>query len=443
MFKDRKVFLIGIGGVSMQGIAKTLIDSGNQVSGSDLKGSQLINDLRKEGVEVSIGHDQKNITSELDLVIISNAIPESNPELEKARELDLRVISNSQAIQEILSDKKIIAISGTHGKSTISAMTSYILEKHNQEPSYYLGALSNQLKEYARYNGQGEVGVVEACEYKRAFLSYKPDLILISNIEAEHLDYFKDLEEIKKAFLKLISNLKEGGGLVVCQESKAAIEVAEKSDRNYISYGCSPKADYQVDPNLELKVFGEHNQLNALGASLAASLLVGDLSQDLAASYLEKFQGIKRRSEYLGRKGPVMVYDDYAHHPTEIKTTLKGFKDQFKNKKIFLVFQPHQLERLNSLFDDFVSSLVIADKIVVVKTFQPAGRNISKNEDFRKSLDLSMKLKESGAESYYAKDYDQANQIVKDKAISGDLVITMGAGPVYEVARNYLKIDNQ
>jgi UDP-N-acetylmuramate--alanine ligase len=438
IIKNKKIHFIGIGGISMQGIAKTLHEAGNKVTGSDLKRNDEIEQLDKMGVKISIGHKASNVSKDINYVVISNAIPKENPELKKAKKLNIPVLTNAEMIQKILADKKLIAISGTHGKSTISAMASYILEKNNFRPTFYLGARSNQLSGgSAYYSNEGEWAVVEACEYKEAFLSYCPDIILISNIEAEHLDYFKDLESVKKAYLKFIGKLKIGGKLIVCKESPNAIEVAEKSGRDFLTYGFRD-ADYIVDQTLDLKVFGQHNYLNGLGAVLAVTIANKNLNFEEAQFALEKFQGIKRRSQYLGRKGSVLVYDDYGHHPTEVKTTLRAFKDEFNNKQIFLVFQPHQLDRLNSFYDDFVSSLVIADKIVILKTYQPPGRDKKHDRD---SKDLVFSLKESGCKAFYAKNFYQAAQLIKNKSGVGDVVITMGAGPVYEAAKIYLKND--
>ncbi len=430
-----KVHLIGVGGISMQGIARTLIDNGNYVSGSDIKESDYVEKLNKLGANISIGHDAKNVDKDLDWVVISNAIPDDNPEIKRAKENNIPVLTNTEMIQKIIDSKKIIGVAGTHGKSTVSAMISFILEKNDFKPTFYLGAFSNQLQGSAKYRAKGKVAVVEACEYKDAFLNYRPDLIVITNIEEEHMDYYSSLDQIKKSYLSFISNLRDDGKLIVCGESDTALAVAKESNKEYLTYGFNSNFDYQVDPNLDLKVFGRHNNLNGLAAAVGATN-AADLSIEQAQYTLEKFQGIKRRSEYLGRKKSVLIYDDYAHHPTEVKATLKAFKDQFKNKNIFLVFQPHQLDRLNSFYDDFVSSLVIADKIIVLKTFQPPGRD-SKQE--KKSVDLYLDLNQAGVEAYYARDYDQAAEISKDKAVTGDIILTMGAGPVFEVAEKYLK----
>lgn len=433
--KEEKVHLIGIGGISMQGIAKTLIDNGNKVSGSDLKNSDYIETLKKLGAKISIGHHGDNLDADIDRVVISNAIPDSNPELKKAKEIEIPVLTNTEMIQQIVEAKKIIAVAGTHGKSTVSAMTSFVLEKNNLQPTFYLGASSNQLQGSAKYRDEGNLAVVEACEYKDAFQSYHPDLIVITNVEEEHMDFYHDLNQIKKSYLKFISNLRKAGQLIVCGEDKVALEIAEKSKVKYLTYGFSKEFDYQVDPKLDLKVFGRHNQLNALAASIA-SVASSNLTRDKANYALEKFQGIKRRSEYLGRRKSVLVYDDYAHHPTEIKATLRAFRDQFKNKKIFLVFQPHQLDRLNSFYEEFISNLVIADKIVVVKTFQPSGRD---DNEGKNSVDLCVDLNQAGAQAHYVQSYDQAVKLIESEAVSGDIILTMGAGPVFEVAKKYLR----
>jgi UDP-N-acetylmuramate--alanine ligase len=431
---DKKIYFIGIGGISMQGIAKLLKSRGANVVGSDLKKSDNTDELTSCGIEVNIGHDAKNIDQSYDYVVKSNAIPDDNPELKKAKKINLPVLSNTQMIDKISAENYMIAVAGAHGKSTTSAMITYLLTKMGKDPIAFLGAKSNQIGGSYR-DGEGGYVVVEACEYKKAFLDLKPDLAIITNIEEEHLDYYKNLDEIKAVFSKFINNLKSGGKLIVCGDNEIAMDVVKSSGKDFLSYGSNQSNDYQVDRSMNLKVFGKHNYLNAT-AAIAVCDIIGLPMRD-AGYQLEKFQGIKRRSEYIGRKESVLIYDDYAHHPTEIKATLKSFRDRFKNKKIFLVFQPHQMNRLNSFFDQFVSSLVIADKIIITKTFDPAGRQQEKGKD---SIDLHTSLKEAGADSYYAKNFDQATRIVNKFSEPGDILITMGAGPVYKVSQKYLKL---
>lgn len=274
---------------------------------------------------------------------------------------------------------------------------------------------------------------MEACEYKQAFLDYRPEMIVITNIEEEHLDCYKNLAQIKQIFLKFIGNLAPNGKLIVCSQSESAVAVAKRSKRKFYTYGEKKSDDFMVKKDLDLKVFGAHNLFNATAAIAVGSLL--GLKPEKSAAILEKFQGIKRRSEYLGRKDSVMVYDDYAHHPTEIRATVRAFKDNFRNKRIILVFQPHQRSRLNALFDRFVSSLVIADRVIILPAFEPPGRERSTGRD---SIDLSISLKEAGVRADFCESFSQAAQLLDQINEPGDIVLTMGAGPVNRVAKRYL-----
>ncbi len=424
MIKGKKIYLIGIGGISMSGVALILKEQGSKIFGSDIKESLTTKRLEKQGIEVAIGHQREHIKKDLDLVVKTDAIPDSNPELKEAQKLGIPVWSRTKTIQEIVKDRKLIAVAGTHGKSTVSAMIAYILTKANKDPIAFLGAESEQIKGTSR-NGQGEWAVAEACEYRGAFWEFKPQIAVITNIDSEHLDFYHSLAGVKKGFLKFIDRLKKDGLLLIYSGSQAAIEVARKSGREFQTYGD------QLPKDLKLKLFGRYNLVNAV-AALAIAERVG-VDRQKATNILESFQGIRRRSEYLGERDNIILYDDYAHHPTEIRVTLAAFKERFPDKRLIVVYQPHLGQRLSSLFNQFVDSLKIADQIVVVKVYQPPGRAEKAKKD---SQDLAERL---GSIASYADNYQKALVQVKEQVKRGDLLITMGAGPIDRVAKAYLK----
>jgi len=425
MIKNMNVYLIGIGGISMSGIAQFLKQVGNQVSGSDIKVSAQTKKLADLGIKVFKGHQASNITQDIDLVVKTDAIPDDNPELIKAKQFNIQIKRRMTIIQEIVGDRKLIAIAGTHGKSTVTGMVAKILIACKQDPTILLGANWSEINNVARV-GKGDWAVVEACEYKGAFWDLEPDVIVITNIEAEHLDFYKNLSEVEKGFAKFINKLKPQGKLIICSDNKTAVKVAKQTKKDF--YG------YNIGQALKLKVFGRHNQLNAQ-AALAVAKVIG-LDQAKAEQALANFQGLERRSEFLAEQAGILVYDDYAHHPTEVKATIKAFTDKFKNKRLLVVFQPHQSQRLNSMFDKFKESLQGISQLIIVKVYQPAGRD----QEFGKTAeDLVTELNNDGQNALYAQDYDQAVDIIKKQAKKGDVLLTMGAGPVDQVAKSFLK----
>lgn len=419
MIKAKKIYLIGIGGISMSGVARILKGRGFQVSGSDIKESEETKKLKEEGIDVSIGHQKGNITREIEIIVKTEAIPDSNSELIEAQKLGIPVWSRTKMIQELSDKKRLIAVAGTHGKSTISAMIAFILTEAGKDPLAFLGAESEQLGGTVR-DGEGDWAVTEACEYRGQFWELEPELAVISNIEAEHLDFFQDLQGVKEGFKRFLKNLK--GRLFVYSGDRVAVSVVKEWGGDFQTYD-------DQEEKLDLKLFGQHNQINGQ-AAIAIAQEVG-ISSSQAAKLLSQFQGIKRRSEYLGQKEGIKVYDDYAHHPTEITTTLKAFREEFPDQKLLVVFQPHQGQRLTALFDQFNKSLRLVDRLIIVKVYEPPGRDRKAGKD---SKDLAQALK-----AKYAKDYNQALREVQSRVKRGEILLTMGAGPVNRVAEKYLR----
>ena len=382
-----KIHFIGIGGIGISALAQYYLAKGDRVSGSELKESEITQLLRKKGATIFIGHKDKNLSKNVDLVIYSSAIPKDNPELKRAKEYKLNLKTYPQALGELTKKYFTIAISGTHGKSTTTAMTSLILSKAGLDPTVIVGT---KLKEFGNSNfrmgaqspsDHPPILVIEACEYKKAFLNYFPKIIVITNIEREHLDYYKNLKNILSAFKEFISHLPENGYLVANKDDKNVtrlIRSLKKITKKY--YSLRQKEDVNKLKSL-LKIPGTFNVQNALAALSVARIL--KIPDKISFKVLSGYKGAWRRFEIFPlslNNTPFTLISDYAHHPTEIKATLQAAREKFRKRRIILVFQPHQYQRTKLLFKDFVN--VFKDciekdwvqKIIITNVYEVAGR---------------------------------------------------------------------
>lgn len=437
-----KYYLIGIGGISMSAIALYLSKRGFEVTGSDLIDSPQTRVLKKQGLEIDIRQTGKNITEDISLVIYSSAITHGSKgylEIDKARKLGIRTVKRSDFLGELFNDKTLITVSGTHGKSTISAMAAKILIDSGYNPTVFLGANFSGFSGKNFFLGKDKIVVIEACEYDSSFLSFEPQIAVISNIEAEHLDYFKGgIKEIIETFARYIQKIKRNGFLIYWDKDKQikkAIKLAKRKDITYIKYAQDINCD--IVSKIELKIPGTFNIDNALAAySLTLALKVP--LQKIVSS-LNNFSGLEHRLELKYRDKKVLVFDDYAHHPTEIKFTLKAIRERYPKRRVVVVFQPHQYSRTKLLFNSFTKAFKDSDLLIVAKVFEVSGRDEKKEVG---SAELVKGVKRpkaihiptfSGIVDYLCKDCK-----------NNDIVITMGAGRVYEVADEFIKkIKNQ
>ncbi len=394
----KNVYCIGIGGIGLSALARLLRRDGKAVSGSDAAASPVTEGLERDGIGVFLGHDAAHVPEGTDVVIYSTAVPDDNPELRRARELGIPALTYPQALGEVSGRYKTVAVAGTHGKTTTTAMLARIFQAAGLEPTVILGSL---LKE-ERSNfiaGSGEWFIVEACEYRRAFLNLHPFILVITNVEAEHLDYYRDLEDIRSAFDELRA-LVPPEGRVIREE------------------------DYRNEDVPPLKVIGAHNRRNAQ-AALAAARAAG-IAPDVARRALADFTGTWRRQEYRGKtKGGAGVYDDYAHHSTEIRATLAAFRGAFPGKRIIAIFQPHLYSRTKLLLDDFAESFADADDVFVAPIY--AARE--KPDPSVTSAMLAEKIPGGS----YAEDMSALGRELEEKG-PDTLVITLGAGDIYKLA---------
>ncbi|MFH1890283.1 MAG: UDP-N-acetylmuramate--L-alanine ligase [Candidatus Kuenenbacteria bacterium] len=460
-----KIHFIGIGGIMMSALGLYFLSQGKIVSGSDRDTTEITDKLISQAVKVHFGHNAQNIPDNADLVIYTAAVSDDNPELAQAKKLKIPLRTVYQLLGEFSISKYTISISGMHGKSTITSMLGLIAEKANLDPTVFVGANIKEWQSNFRA-GSSKYLITEACEYKDNFLSLVPDILVINNIEEEHLDYFKNIDNIKKSFLKLIYNIKDNGILVINADDKLVVELSKNFKGQVITYGLKNKADFRAnnlktnshgeteftlnyfprDPStsltrsslaslgMTLGVPGIFNVYNALAAIAASSALGIKLNN--TKKVLENFTGIWRRFEFVGEKNGIQIYDDYAHHPTEIKATLTAAKEKFKNKNFWVVFQPHLYSRTKDFLNEFADSLNLAPHLIITDIY--AARE--KNECNISSKDLAelinKKYKRKNPATYIA-GLDEVGIFLKKNLRNDDILLTMGAGDVFKAGNLY------
>lgn len=441
------IHFVGIGGISMSGLAEILKRNKYVVSGSDLRQSSLTDKLKKLGIKVFYGHAEENVQG-ADLIVYTAAVKDTNPEIRAAKKLHIPVIERAVLLGEIMRKYQYpIAVSGTHGKTTTTSMVSLILMQANLDPTILVGGELEAIDGNVRAGGS-RYFVTEACEYVESFLKFYPYIGIILNIDADHLDYFRDLDHITDAFRKFAQLIPADGHIIVCGEDKRALQAVKDIDRDVITYGihsetCVWKAENIVFNNLgypkfdiiykenhlcsvSLKVPGIHNVYNALAAA-ACSHALGIQGKDIAQG-LASFRGTHRRFEIKGTINDFTIVDDYAHHPTEIKATLAAAL-KFPHHKLWCIFQPHTYTRTLALLEEFSQAFSNTDTVIITDIY--AAREV--DDGSIHSRDLVKKINEKGDKAIYISQFDDIASYILEQAAPGDLVITMGAGNVYEV----------
>ena len=444
--KYKKVHMVGIGGVSMSGIAEILVNFGFQVTGSNNVETETTKKLEKAGIKVFIGHNEKNIVDQ-DVVVYSAAIKQDNPELVTAKSKNIPIIERADFLGELTRCyKDTITISGTHGKSTTTSMVSLCFLEALKDPSIQVGADIKQLDGNYKV-GNSEYFIIEACEYVESFLKFSPKSEIILNIDNDHLDYFKNFENIKKAFVKYVKLLPDDGLLVVNGDDKNALDLIEYTNATSITYGISNKntdfdnngfpefdvyAKGEFYGRIKLSIPGMHNVLNAL-ACIALCDYYG-INLNSIQKALLSFTGANRRFEFKGTVNGANIYDDYGHHPTEIVATAKALMNKKYNKS-WVVFQPHTYSRTKNLMDDFAKALLNFDNIIILDIY--AARE--KNTYGVTSKDLADKISSLGKDALYIPDFNDCVKYLKENIHENDIVITQGAGTVTEIGPMLLK----
>ncbi len=441
---NKKIHFIGIGGISMSGIARILLERGFLISGSDLKDNHFLQKLREKGADIFIGHAPENI-SEVDLVVISSAIPDENVELKYARQQGIEIWQRAQMISYLMNDKKAIAVSGTHGKTTTTSMISFILKKGGFDPLVLLGG-EMEILDGNSCDGQGEFMVTEADESDGSLLFYDPHLAVVTNIELDHHDYYESKKHLLSVFEKFLYKIPPHGKAVVFAEDGNLQKIVSENDFNTLSYGINEgdvrAANIRLLPfgsyynvvykgkqlgEINLQVPGEHNILNSLAAITVAMFL--GLNFTRIKALIEQYSGVKRRFEKKYLIDDVLIVDDYAHHPTEIEATLKTAVNT-GYERIVAVFQPHRFSRTKHLMNEISSSFKQADQVILTDIYS-AGEKES--EDVKVEDLANMIEKNSKVDVKLIKDFVAIIEYLNENKKSKDLILTMGAGNVNEI----------
>ena len=445
--KYKKVHMIGIGGISMSGIAEILVNWGFSVSGSDRTDSDILDTLKKSGVEIHIGHSASNIEG-ADCVVYTAAINKDNPELVHAKELGIPVIERSDFLGELTRCyQNTIAISGTHGKTTTTSLVSLCFMEAQKDPSIQVGAIIKELDGNYRV-GNSENFIIEACEYVESFLKFSPKSEIILNIDNDHLDYYKNIENVKKAFIKYVKLLPEDGHLIINADDSNCLDLPVYSKAKAIKYGIEnddvdfyakniifneegfPEFDVykfgEFYEHFELSIPGRHNVLNALGCISLCDTY--DIDKSCMKTALKKFTGANRRFEFKGIVNGAKVYDDYGHHPTEVAATAKALTNKKFNKS-WVVFQPHTYSRTFNLLDDFAHALLSFDNIIVTDIYAARETN-TYNISSKDLADAIIKL---GKNAKYISSLEDCASFLKDNVKENDIVLTLGAGTVTNI----------
>lgn len=449
--KPVRVHFCGIGGVSMSALAELLQSEGFRVSGSDMNESQMTRQLEENGITIRIGQRAENITDDIDLVVYTAAIADDNPELSEARRRGLPVISRAQLLGQLMKNYRCpLAIAGTHGKTTTTSMISEMLMAAGTDPTIHVGGILPSIGGNLRIGGR-DYFVSEACEYTDSFLQFFPRISVVLNIEEDHLDYFADIHAIRRSFRKFMELLPEDGLLIINGDIADLDELTGGLRCRVVTFGTDASSDYSPadisfdesgrgqyrlvhdgeDCVVKLGVVGMHNILNSLAALAVTDAL--DIDRDTALEALRAFHGAARRFELKGKLGGITIMDDYAHHPTEIRTTLTAALN-YPHKKLRCVFQPHTYTRTKAFLADFADALSLADEVILADIY--AARE--KNTIGISSRDLEALMKEKGCNVHYFPYFDDIENHLLTHAEDGDLILTMGAGDIYKVGEKLL-----
>ncbi|MFA6917317.1 MAG: UDP-N-acetylmuramate--L-alanine ligase [Candidatus Gracilibacteria bacterium] len=445
--KAKNIHFIGIGGIGNSGLAQILHSQGKIVTGSDMSFSNTIASLRRSKIKVTISHSESNLPDKTDIVIYSPAIPQDNVELQKAKVLKIKCLTYPQALGELTKNHYTIAISGAHGKSTTTAMIAKILLNAKLDPSVIIGTKMKELHHRNFRMGKSKYLVIEACEYKRSFLNFYPKILVITNIEADHLDYYKDLKDYQSAFIDLAKKVPKDGFVVINADDKNSLAVIGKTKAKIITWSHQGKsADYQLKNDLlknkkiehsvriHPKVPGKFNIRNGAVAATVCSLL--NIPYKKIEHSLSGFSGTWRRME-IKRKhlGKTIFLDDYAHHPTEIKTTLQAIREKHPKAKILCIYQPHQYSRTRFFLKGFGESFKDVDKVIIPNIYKVRD---SEEETKKMSADILVnEIRKHHRNVENGNGLKQTAQYIKKNYSKFDLIITMGAGDIDKIYKMF------
>lgn len=446
-------YFIGIGGISMSGFAQLLHDYGFHVQGSDAHESKITDHLESLGIHIIYGQSPKNITSDIDFVVYTAAIHPDNPEFRAAKEMGLPMMERAEMVGQVMKNyQNAIAVSGTHGKTTTTSMISHIFLEAKKDPTISVGGILKAIDGNIRV-GHSDDFITEACEYTNSFLKFHPTAGIILNIDADHLDFFKDLNDIRHSFRRFAELIPADGVLIINGDIPELNEITQNLACKVITFGLTKNCDYFADnisfddhghghfdlicggetaTHISLHVIGKHNIANALAAIALAQHYHIDM--DSIQKGLLAFEGTERRFELKGSFNGVTVVDDYAHHPTEIAATLTA-ATKYPHKHLWCVFQPHTYSRTRALLHEFAESLSHAENIILADIY--AAREDDPGDI--SSRTLQEEIRKLGKEAYYFPSFEEIEKFLLEKCIDGDLLITMGAGNVVNIGEDLIK----
>ena len=471
--KPEHVYFIGIGGISMSGLAQILLDTGFKVSGSDAKESDLTKKLENLGANIFYGQAYENIKDDIDLIVYTAAIKEDNPEYKSGKDKNIPMISRAVLLGQLMDNyNKSVAVSGTHGKTSTTSMLSHILLKSGVEPTISVGGKLDLIGGNIRI-GKREVFLTEACEYTNSFLELNPYIGVILNVETDHLDFFKDLDDIRNSFREFVKKLNTNGKLIINNSIDNYKDIVSDFKGRVITFGLKDSdivatdinydkkgignfkllikkekypyydfekclvdnEEYLIVNDVKLSVVGKHNILNAL-AAIATSLELGIDIEDIKIS-LREYKGVGRRFEFKGIfNDNITIIDDYAHHPQEIEATLNAARN-LDNDEIVCVFQPHTYTRTKAFLNEFANTLSLADKVILADIY--AAREKDNLGISSKDIEELINKNTDKIKAYYLGDFETIEKFLRENLKTGDLLITMGAGDIDKVADKLLK----
>jgi UDP-N-acetylmuramate--alanine ligase len=448
----RHIHFVGIGGIGMSGIAEVLINLGYRVTGSDLAEGQTCRRLADLGAGIAIGHRSENV-GDAHVVVVSSAVKPTNPEVQEALSRGIPVIPRAEMLAELMRMKHGLAVAGAHGKTTTTSMLATCLAAAGLDPTVVIGGKLNSLGSNAKL-GQGPYLVAEADESDGSFLKLSPTLAVVTNIDPEHLDFYEDLEAIKRAFARFVDKVPFYGAAVLCLDDPNVRRIIPELRRHIVTYGLSPQADLRAEDlhfegassrftvwrgetklgELRLGMPGRHNVLNALAAT-AASLEL-EIPFERIAAALEGFTGVHRRFQRKGEVNGVLVVDDYGHHPSEIRATLAAARGGFHDRRVVVAFQPHRYTRTRDLFEEFVDAFQDAHELILTDIYAAGEEPITGISSER----LYHQIKERGHRRVsYVADRARLLEAIEVRLRPGDLLLTLGAGDIWKVGEAYLK----
>ena len=450
-----KIFFVGIGGSGMSGIAEVLINLNYEVYGSDISDSEIIDRLRSMGAEIHIGHKASNI-DKADMIVISSAIDDANPELIEAKLKGIPVLARAEMLSSLMNMKRGIAIAGTHGKTTTTSLVASIFTEAGLDPTFINGGIINSFASNAKL-GKGDYLVAEADESDQSFLMLQPSLSIITNIEEDHLiNYGNDFENLRQAFLAFVKKLPFDGLLIACGDDPEIKKLLPQFSRPNVTYGFEEGNDYVIsdyEPSefrsnflltyagqsiqIDLNMLGRHNALNASAASVLA--IEEGIDASIIQGALKTFMGINRRMQILGiikiKDSNLIVIDDYGHHPSEIKNTIESIRESHPKKKLTMVFQPHRYSRTKDLFEGFIEVLQLVDQLILLDVY-PAGEDLIKNYE---SKDLLERLKGTALNVCLSEE-SKVNISIEESLEKGEGIILMqGAGSISKISESLMK----